>query len=42
MIVYEREHDFVLTAQHEHGIVAGDMAAHWKAGGFPMAPIEMI
>lgn len=30
MIVYEREHDFVLTAQHEHGQVAGVMASHWK------------
>lgn len=30
MIVYEREHDFVLTAQHEHGLVAGEMASHWK------------
>ncbi|GAS80535.1 MULTISPECIES: DUF3891 family protein [Paenibacillus] len=31
MIVYEREHDFVLTAQHEHGLVAGEMASHWKS-----------
>ncbi|MEC0126703.1 DUF3891 family protein [Paenibacillus pabuli] len=30
MIVYEREHDFVLTAQHEHGLAAGEMASHWK------------
>ena len=29
MIVYEREHDFVLTAQHEHGWVAG-------VDGFPL------
>ncbi|SCY89829.1 Protein of unknown function [Paenibacillus polysaccharolyticus] len=35
MIVYEREHDFVLTAQHEHGIVAGDMASHWKKKWLP-------
>ncbi|WP_145048012.1 DUF3891 family protein [Paenibacillus xylanexedens] len=30
MIVYEREHDFVLTAQQEHGQVAGEMASYWK------------
>ncbi|MCK6074530.1 DUF3891 family protein [Paenibacillus silvae] len=35
MIVYEREHDFVLTAQHEHGVAAGDMAAHWKTAWLP-------
>lgn len=35
MIVYEREHDFVLTTQHEHGLAAGELAAHWKAELLP-------
>ncbi|CAI6017383.1 hypothetical protein PAECIP112173_00115 [Paenibacillus sp. JJ-100] len=35
MIVYEREYDFVLTAQHEHGIAAGNMAAHWRTEWLP-------
>ncbi|WP_342555026.1 DUF3891 family protein [Paenibacillus sp. FSL R7-0652] len=38
MIVYEREHDFVLTAQHEHGLAAGEMAAHWKTEWLPHGP----
>lgn len=31
MIVYEREHDWVMIPQHHHGLLSGDIARHWNS-----------
>ena len=30
MIIYEREHDWVMTPQHHHGLLSGDISQYWK------------
>ncbi|MDR4947653.1 DUF3891 family protein [Neobacillus cucumis] len=31
MVIYEREHDWVMTPQHHHGLLSGDIARHWNS-----------
>lgn len=31
MVIYEREHDWVIIPQHHHGLLSGDIAKHWNA-----------
>ncbi len=30
MIIYEREHDWVMTPQHRHGLLSGDISRQWN------------
>ncbi|TLS37894.1 DUF3891 family protein [Pseudalkalibacillus caeni] len=39
MIVYEREDDFVMTKQHDHALLSGEIAADWDSKWF-LAPSE--
>ncbi|MDP4106153.1 MAG: DUF3891 family protein [Bacillota bacterium] len=31
MVIYEREHDWVMIPQHHHGLLSGDIAQHWNS-----------
>ena len=30
LVIYEREHDWVMIPQHHHGLLSGDIARHWN------------
>ncbi|MDQ0220709.1 DUF3891 family protein [Peribacillus cavernae] len=30
MVIYEREHDWIMTPQHHHGLLSGHIARHWN------------
>jgi hypothetical protein len=44
MIVFETEDGFVMTAQHDHGRIAGELASSWKVEhlGFPDNREELV
>ncbi|MFB5762101.1 DUF3891 family protein [Paenibacillus medicaginis] len=44
MIVFETEDAFVMTAQHDHGRIAGELASSWKEEhlGFPGSREELV
>jgi hypothetical protein len=31
LVIYEREHDWVMIPQHHHGLLSGDIARHWNS-----------
>lgn len=31
LVIYEREHDWVMVPQHHHGLLSGDIAQHWNS-----------
>ncbi|MED1472405.1 DUF3891 family protein [Bacillus salipaludis] len=31
MIIYERDHDWVMIPQHHHGLLSGEIAQHWNS-----------
>jgi hypothetical protein len=38
MIVRDRPDSFVLIAQHDHGLVSGEFARHWRERPIPLEP----